>query len=80
MGGTVSFYRCFFEDMTEVELAMLLQKEIEVRYILSEVNCSNWDETIFDEMCKCAENDRDKLITILQSIEFSKLYQNKHSI
>lgn len=69
-----------FDDMTEVEIAMLVQDEIKVRYTFSEVNCSHWDDSIIKEMVIRSENDKIKFVEILRNIEFSREYQNRNRI
>lgn len=69
-----------FDDMTEVEMAMLVEDEIKVRYTFSEVNCSRWDESIVKEMTTLSENNKTKLVEILRDVEFSREYQNKNRI
>ncbi len=69
-----------FDYMTEVELAMLVQDEIKVRYAFSEVNCSSWDDSIANEIARRAGNDNSKLVEIVRSAEFSREYQNKNRI
>lgn len=70
----------FFGDMTAVEMAVLVQDEIKVRYTFGEVNCSRWDDSIVSEMTKRTENDNLKFAEIIRSAAFSKEYQNKNSL
>lgn len=65
------------DDMTEVELAMLLQEEISLRYMRYDYSeeeniCySNWDDSILEEMVNKAKGDKNKLIEILTTTDFS---------
>ena len=67
-----------FDDLTEVELALLVEDEIKLRYLSSfnEVECSRWDDSILNEMVKRANGSREKLTEILTTINFSKEYIN----
>ena len=69
-----------FDDMTEVEMAILVQDEIKARYAFSEVNCSCWDESIMKEMALRSENDKTKFVELLRNVKFSREYQNRNRI
>lgn len=69
-----------FDDMSEVEMAILVQDEIKARYAFSEVNCSCWDESIMKEMAIRSENDKTKFVELLRNVEFSREYQNRNRI
>ena len=69
-----------FDDMTEVELAILLEDELKVRYQFSETVCSRWDESIENEMVKRANGNKEKFVEILQSADFSKEFLNINKI
>lgn len=69
-----------FDDMSEVEIAILVQDEIKVRYAFSEVHCSSWDESILKEMAIRSANNKTKFVEILQNVEFSKEYKDRDSI
>lgn len=69
-----------FDDMTEVELAILLEDELRLRYKFSEVICSRWDESIEKEMSKRAEGSHEKFLKILQGTDFSKEFLNTNKI
>lgn len=69
-----------FDDMSEVEMSVLVQDEIKARYAFWKVNCSCWDESIMKEMAIRSENDKTKFVEILLNAEFSKEYQNRNRI
>lgn len=66
-----------YDDMSEVEMAILVEDEIKARHAFSEVNCSSWDESIIKEMSIRSENDKIKFVEILRNVEFSREYQNR---
>lgn len=70
----------FSDDMTEVELALLLENELKVRYKFGEVVCTRWNESIEHEVIKRAEGSREKFIEILHNADFSKAFLNMNKI
>lgn len=77
---SLHFTDILFDDMSDVEMADLVQNEIKARYAYSKVNCSHWDESIIKEMILRSENDKTKFVEILRNVEFTREYQNKNSI
>lgn len=66
--------------MTAVEMAVLVQDEIKVRYTFGEVNSSRWDDSIVGKIAKRAENDNLKFAEIIRNASFSMEYQNRNSL
>lgn len=77
-GEPTHFSDSFFDNMTEVEMSILTQDEIKLRYVIGEVYCSNWNRSIEKEMIKRAANNNTKLAEILQNSDFSKEFQYKY--
>lgn len=79
-GTKVHHTDIFFDDLSISKLTKLLQDEIKLRFNKDKVYCSNWQQSIEDEMIKRAENDKNKFLDILFTSKFSEEFYNINRI
>lgn len=77
-GDPLHFTSSLLEDLSEVEIAMLLQDELSIRYSNSMVCFSNWDDSVFAQIIVLAENDNERIRGILTKADFTRefIYSN----
>lgn len=75
-----------YENMSQVELAMLLEEELKARYTIwesireDELIFSQWDERMFNDICLLANGDKEKFTEILATANFSREHKNDNRL